>query len=137
MPSTAVVADTTSYLPRALIDQHDIRLVSLYVGIEGEQEKESDIDDLQGFYERLQVHPTSVTSIVRRLEAAGLVIRTPHPDDGRAVLCEITPAGRELVERATADLVAADFALRGLTEEQLQQLWSILQPLRRAAGDFT
>ena len=48
--------------------------------------------------ERLQVHPTSVTSIVRRLESAGLVVRTPHPDDGRAVLAEITPAGRELVE---------------------------------------
>jgi DNA-binding MarR family transcriptional regulator len=83
------------------------------------------------------VHPTSVTSIVRRLEAAGLVTRTPHPDDGRAILCEITPAGRELVERATADLVAADFALRGLTEEQLRMLWSVLQPLRHTAGDFT
>src|SRR6266508_2187865 len=87
--------------------------------------------------ERLQVHPTSVTSIVRRLEAAGLVKRTPHPVDGRAVLCEITEAGRELVERATADLVAADFAVRGLSDEQLAMLWSVLEPLRRNAGDFT
>ena len=86
--------------------------------------------------ERLQVHPTSVTSIVRRLEAAGLVLRTPHPDDGRAVLCEITQEGRELVERATADLVAADFALKGLTDEQLKMLWSVLEPLRQSAGDF-
>ena len=51
--------------------------------------------------ERLQVHPTSVTSIVDRLEAAGLVVRRPHPDDGRAVLAEITAAGRALVEAAT------------------------------------
>jgi DNA-binding MarR family transcriptional regulator len=87
--------------------------------------------------ERLQVHPTSVTSIVRRLEAARLVTRTPHPDDGRAILCEITPEGRELVERATADLVAADFALSGLTDEQLKMLWSVLEPLRHNAGDFT
>jgi DNA-binding MarR family transcriptional regulator len=87
--------------------------------------------------ERLQVHPTSVTSIVRRLEAAGLVTRTPHPDDGRAVLCEITDEGRELVERATADLVDADFALRGLTDDQLKMLWSVLQPLRHTAGDFS
>ena len=87
--------------------------------------------------ERLQVHPTSVTSIVRRLEAAGLVTRTPHPDDGRAVLCEITQDGRDLVERATADLVAADFALSGLTDEQLEMLWSVLEPLRHNAGDFT
>lgn len=86
--------------------------------------------------ERLQVHPTSVTSIVRRLEAAGLVTRTPHPDDGRAVLCEITQDGRDLVERATADLVHADFALKGLTDEQLKMLWSVLEPLRRTAGDF-
>ena len=33
--------------------------------------------------ERLQVHPTSVTSIVRRLADDGLVVRMPHPDDGR------------------------------------------------------
>ena len=87
--------------------------------------------------ERLQVHPTSVTSIVRRLESAGLVTRTPHPDDGRAVLCEITPEGRDLVERATADLVKADFALSGLTDEQLKMLWTVLEPLRRNAGDFS
>jgi DNA-binding MarR family transcriptional regulator len=87
--------------------------------------------------ERLQVHPTSVTSIVRRLEAAGLVTRTPHPDDGRAVLCEISTEGRELVERATDDLVKADFALSGLTDDQLKMLWSVLEPLRHNAGDFT
>ena len=41
--------------------------------------------------ERLQVHPTSVTSIVRRLSEDGLIVRVPHPDDGRGVLAEITP----------------------------------------------
>ncbi|HEY1236719.1 MAG TPA: DegV family protein, partial [Solirubrobacterales bacterium] len=62
MPSTAVVADTTSYLPPELIEQHDIHLVSLYVGIEGEQEPEADIDDLQGFYERLRSSDKQVTT---------------------------------------------------------------------------
>ena len=86
--------------------------------------------------ERLQVHPTSVTSIVRRLEAAGLVVRRAHPDDGRAVLAEITDAGRALVERATQDLVEADFALGTLDDEQLRSLSALLAPVRRAAGDF-
>src|SRR3954467_15879162 len=36
--------------------------------------------------DRLQVHPTSVTSIVHRLEAAGLVVRRQHPTDRRTVL---------------------------------------------------
>jgi DNA-binding MarR family transcriptional regulator len=86
--------------------------------------------------ERLQVHPTSVTSIVQRLTAAGLVRRVPHPEDGRTVLAEITDAGRELVERATADLVAADFGLGVLDDQQLAGISELLRPVRRAAGDF-
>ena len=86
--------------------------------------------------ERLQVHPTSVTSIVRRLDAAGLVVRRAHPEDGRAVLAEITPAGRALVEVATADLLEAEFALDALGEAQLVQLSELLRPVRREAGDF-
>jgi DNA-binding MarR family transcriptional regulator len=86
--------------------------------------------------ERLQVHPTSITSIIDRLQAAGLVVRRPHPDDGRAVLAEITPAGREVVEAATADLVAADFALGALDDQQLRQISAVLRPVREAAGDF-
>src|SRR3954447_12994260 len=62
MPSTAVVADTTSYLPPELIEQHDVHLVSLYVGIDGEQDREADIDDLHGFYERLRSSDQAVTT---------------------------------------------------------------------------
>ena len=62
MPSTAVVADTTSYLPPELIAEHDLHLVSLYVGIEGEQQRESDIDDLRGFYERLRISGEAVST---------------------------------------------------------------------------
>jgi DNA-binding MarR family transcriptional regulator len=86
--------------------------------------------------ERLQVHPTSVTSIVDRLEAAGLVVRRRHPEDGRAVLAEITQAGRAVVEAATADLVAAEFALGALDEKQLRLISEVLRPVRRAVGDF-
>jgi DNA-binding MarR family transcriptional regulator len=86
--------------------------------------------------ERLQVHPTSITSIVQRLEADGLVVRRPHPDDGRAVLAEITEAGSALVERATADLIGADFALGALSDDQLAELSALLSPVRRGAGDF-
>jgi DegV family protein with EDD domain len=62
VPSTAVVADTTSYLPPELIARHHIHLVSLYVGLEGEQERESDIADLQAFYERLRKSGEAVTT---------------------------------------------------------------------------
>ncbi|WP_101524896.1 MarR family winged helix-turn-helix transcriptional regulator [Nocardioides houyundeii] len=86
--------------------------------------------------ERLQVHPTSVTSIVRRLEVAGLVARRPHPEDGRTVLAEITDAGRQLVVAATDDLVSADFGLGVLSRDQLREVSALLRPVREDAGDF-
>ena len=36
--------------------------------------------------DRLQVHPTSVTNTIDRLEADGLVARRPHPTDRRTTL---------------------------------------------------
>jgi DNA-binding MarR family transcriptional regulator len=86
--------------------------------------------------ERLQVHPTSVTSIVARLERSRLVVRRRHPEDRRAVLAEITEAGRSTVEAATADLVGAEFGLGGLSAEELGTLSALLKPVREAAGDF-
>jgi len=86
--------------------------------------------------ERLQVHPTSVTSIVDRLESSGHVVRRRHPQDGRAVLAEITDSGRAVVEAATADLVAARFALADVPAEDLAALSALLRPVRQAAGDF-
>jgi DNA-binding MarR family transcriptional regulator len=87
--------------------------------------------------ERLQVHPTSVTNIVDRLAKAGLVERKPNPEDGRGVLAEITADGRDVVEKATADLMAAEFGLGALTAEQHRSLFATLRELRMAAGDFT
>ena len=86
--------------------------------------------------ERLQVHPTSVTSIVNRLEAAGHVVRRRHPRDGRAVLAEITAQGRAVVEAATSDLVNARFAIADISTEDLRAISALLRPVRESAGDF-
>ena len=86
--------------------------------------------------QRLMVHPTSVTNIVNRLQAQGLVTRRPNPADGRGTLAEITPAGREVVASATADLMAADFCLGGYDEAELEQMFAVLRGLRVSAGDF-
>jgi DNA-binding MarR family transcriptional regulator len=84
----------------------------------------------------LQVHPASVTNAATRLEAAGLVVRRPHPQDGRAVLVEITEAGREVAARATEQLNEGVFRRPGLTGEQVQTLVEVVRELRRDAGDF-
>ena len=86
--------------------------------------------------ERLMVHPTSATNIIDRLEGQGLVVRRPNPQDGRGKLAEITDRGREVVSRATADLMQAEFGLAGFDEAQRDQLFDLLRGLRVAAGDF-
>ncbi|WP_214413582.1 MarR family winged helix-turn-helix transcriptional regulator [Sphaerisporangium fuscum] len=86
--------------------------------------------------ERLMVHPTSVTNTVDRLERAGLVRRMRNPKDGRGVLAEITGKGREVVERATADLMAADFCMTMYGEGELAEMFETLRTIRVAAGDF-
>jgi DNA-binding MarR family transcriptional regulator len=86
--------------------------------------------------ERLQVHATSVTNVVDRLEVAGLVQREPNPRDGRGTLAVITAEGRKVADRATRELHKDQFGLAGLTEDELRRLFSILRRLRVDAGDF-
>ncbi len=86
--------------------------------------------------QRLQLHPTSVTNIVDRLEADGLVKRIPHPTDRRTTLVEITDEGRTRRAGATAAVTEADFGLRGLSEKQTATLTDLLAKVRKASGDF-
>jgi DNA-binding MarR family transcriptional regulator len=86
--------------------------------------------------ERLQVHRTSVTGLIDRLEEQGLVVRVAHETDRRTTLAEITPAGRALAEKATELLNAADFTVPAMAREDLERLNALLGEIRRAAGDF-
>jgi len=86
--------------------------------------------------ERLMVHPTSVTNTIDRLERQHLVIRKPNPRDGRGTLAEITAEGRAVMQRATEDLMKAEFGMGSYTEDQLQQVFGLLRGLRVTAGDF-
>jgi DegV family protein with EDD domain len=52
-PATAVVTDTTAYLPDDLVREHGIHRVSLYVTLDGETQAESELSDYDTFYERL------------------------------------------------------------------------------------
>jgi DNA-binding MarR family transcriptional regulator len=85
----------------------------------------------------LQVHPTSITNAVGRLEKAGLVCRERDPRDGRAVLMHITEPGRELMAEATKHINATVFTQPGLSPQLLNTLFSVLRELRREAGDFS
>ena len=86
--------------------------------------------------ERLQVHRTSVTNIVDKLEADGLVRRVPHVADRRTTLAEITDEGRDVAQRATVLLNADAFGLAALGDHEQEQVTDLLRTLRIEAGDF-
>ena len=86
--------------------------------------------------DRLQVHVTSVTHAVRRLESDGLVDRIPHPTDGRTTLIRLTDLGRSTVEDATTTLNDEVFADIGISATESAALAAAIETLRRKAGDF-
>jgi len=86
--------------------------------------------------ERLQVHRTSVTNIIDKLEADGLVERVPHSEDRRATLAQITARGRRVAAAATDTLNAEMFGVSGLSADDQEQLTALLRELRVDAGDF-
>lgn len=85
---------------------------------------------------RLQVHPTSVTNTIDRLERDGLVERIPHPTDRRTVLARLTEAGRDAATRGAALLAEIRFGLDGVDAAAPIDITDAIRRLRHAAGDF-
>ena len=54
----AIVTDSTQYLPRELADARGVHQVSLYVGWQGQPERELEMDGFDAFYERLAQTPS-------------------------------------------------------------------------------
>jgi len=83
--STAVVCDSTGYLPNDLVAEREIHVVSLYVSIDGEQQKETEIGDYGDFFERL------------RASEGGATTSQPSVGDFVAVYEPLLAEGREVV----------------------------------------
>jgi DegV family protein with EDD domain len=85
MSQVAVVTDTTHYAPRALLQAHDIREVSLYVNLGDRHERESEMPDFDAFYQQLReldhLPTTSQPSIGDFLE-----VYEPLARDGRDIV---------------------------------------------------
>jgi len=85
---------------------------------------------------RLQVHPTTVTSSVDRLESQGLVQRRAHDTDRRTTLVVILPSGQQVLNEAMDALNEKVFATPGISATDANMLFSILRKLRIVEQDF-
>ena len=84
--------------------------------------------------EKVLLTSGSMTAAVDRLEKRGLVKRGEDARDRRARVIDLTPAGRELIERAFAcHRDAMERALEGFSEGERIILLPLLRRLGRAA----
>src|SRR4051812_46896283 len=104
----AVVTDTTTYLPAALIDRWGVQQVSLYVGWNGQLHPEHDYDDLDAFYRRLEESPElpttsqpAVGDFLTRFEPlvrAGRDVVSIHLAEGLSGTCASAREAAQLLE---------------------------------------
>jgi DegV family protein with EDD domain len=85
VPSVAVATDSTNYLPRTLAELEEIHQVSLYVGWQGEPERELEMDGFDGFYERLRRDPELPTTSQPSI-GDFLAVWEPLLDEGRDIV---------------------------------------------------
>jgi DegV family protein with EDD domain len=104
---TAVVCDTTAYLPSELVAGRGIELISLYVAIDGDQRPESDVRDFAGFYEEL------------RASSDGATTSQPSIGDFLAVYEPLLEQGREIVSIHISSGISGTFEAAGQARERL------------------
>jgi DegV family protein with EDD domain len=108
---TAIVCDTTAYLPEELVAERGVRLVSLYVTLDGETRPEAEITDYPAFYEQLRHSAEGATtsqpsvgdflSIYEPLLADGREIVSIHLSAGISGTCESARQARQrLIDEA-------------------------------------
>jgi len=80
------------------------------------------------------LNPTMLSRIVGKLEADGLVGRTPDPNDGRVAVLTTTRKGRDLVARVRRERTdALSLVIDGLDEDQRRALVAALPVLESMA----
>jgi DNA-binding MarR family transcriptional regulator len=83
---------------------------------------------------RCQVTPQTMNSTVGRMEARGLVQRSPHPMHGTLIEIRLTQRGREVFRRADARIEALDSDLAAdLSPDELKALKEMLARVTAAA----
>lgn len=80
----------------------------------------------------LELDSATLSPLLKRLEAAGLVRRERNPDDERRLMVTLTPAGREMQEKAR-DIPERMMRLLGMAPEELRHLNAVLSRLNAAA----
>ncbi len=104
---TAVVCDSSQYLPAEMIAKKGIEVVSLYVSIDGEQEAETAVTDYDDFYSRL------------RQSSGGATTSQPSLGDFIDVWGPLLEAGKEIVSIHLSSAISGTFEAANQARQRL------------------
>src|SRR5215469_1086605 len=95
---------------------------------------EGDEQTIGGIASRLDLEPSTITPLVKRLEQAGRVVRQRNPSDERQVRVRLTPEGRAIraETRSLADALYGKSGKSGMTPKQVADLNARVKALRDA-----
>jgi DNA-binding MarR family transcriptional regulator len=95
---------------------------------------EDDDQTITAIASRLDLEPSTITPLVKRLEQAGHVVRKRNPEDERQVKVLLTDQGRALraKTKALADALYVKAANAGMTVEVVADLNTRVKALRDA-----
>ncbi|WP_437493200.1 MarR family transcriptional regulator [Sorangium sp. So ce1014] len=99
-----------------------IRIVGRYPGISAGQ-----------LAEIMQLHPSTLTGVLKRLQQRGIIERRVDPKDGRRALLGLTARGRELDSLRTGTVEAAvRQALKTMPRRKLEAAQDVLSAVAEA-----
>ena len=104
---TAVVCDSSQYLPPEVIAAKDIGVISLYVSIDGDQQQETEITDYDDFYSRL------------RQSSGGATTSQPSVGDFIAVWQPLLEQGRDIVSIHISAAISGTFEAANQARQRL------------------
>jgi DegV family protein with EDD domain len=104
---TAVVCDSSQYLPPEVIAAKGIGVVSLYVSVDDEQQRETDVTDYDDFYSRL------------RQSSGGATTSQPSLGDFIAVWQPLLDQGKEIVSIHISSAISGTFEAANQARQRL------------------
>jgi DegV family protein with EDD domain len=104
---TAVVCDSSQYLPPEVIAAKGIGVVSLYVSVDDEQERETQVTDYDDFYSRL------------RQSSGGATTSQPSLGDFIAVWQPLLAQGKEIVSIHISSAISGTFEAANQARQRL------------------
>jgi DegV family protein with EDD domain len=104
---TAIVCDSSQYLPAEVIAAKGIGVVSLYVSIDGRQEAELEVTDYDDFYSRL------------RQSSGGANTSQPSVGDFIAVWQPLLDAGKDVVSIHLSSAISGTFEAANQARQRL------------------